>query len=42
MRIERLADLTQGLEELGLDPPRPTVVVAGGACSLSAHDAGLI
>jgi hypothetical protein len=42
MRIERPDDLAQGLEELGLAPPRPTVVVAGGACNLSDHDAGLI
>jgi hypothetical protein len=42
MRIERPDDLAQGLEELGLAPPRPTVVVAGGACNLSNDDAGLI
>ncbi len=42
MRIERVGDLAQGLEELGLAPPRPTVVVAGGACRLSDDDAGLI
>ena len=42
IRVERPDDLARGLEELGLEPPRPTVVVAGGACKLSVGDAGLI
>jgi SLOG in TRPM, prokaryote len=39
VRVERPGDLARALEELGLTPPLPTLVVTGGADALPAEDA---